>query len=1181
MSTTRFSPTYGGVVVPQDSQLSADEQMLVQVISETGPILSTPDGFNSFVTYGLKNIMASLRVPVKESTNSSIPSGILMYIDVVGSGYGKISSPYEAIQLHETYKGELFGQLVMLVPGKNGVEEHRSDPKLLMEIPAMTGSIVDPYANKQDMMFDSGNCPYFPPGYVIIGGAIIHVIMQSKLRNNLILVYNDKKEKQVICSTTCTNHQGITTKVTMYIDEDTNKLSVHIPIFGEDGTKKNKYPLFPLFSVLGIENIDDVMNMIVKYIPYIHEETIIAMLGQNETDGDEKSVLADIKSRFKINTKINLKESILDQLFPSIDDVVGSKAETLAYMAAKYLKWKAGITVEDDRNSIGYTRLETPEILMMKFCAKKLEAVWATTDINPPTSINYKDYLNVTANMLFVKIGKIGEKMISAYKKGKWSVKSAAGTAAKGLSEVIQPESLIKTYALLTKNNSANNTKDKQVHSRVYHSSQSKYNDAKDAHEGEAIGLKRQLSLTEYTSTTKNPDAILNVFYYDADGNDIYIVSDDKDYEHQHVLLLNGIIRGWCNGAEMVKYLHEERKSGGRLRAYFDMMVCYDEAEDEVLVYCDAGRMTRPLLVANEDGSGTLIGDRTGLTLQEMLDEGYVEFVDSYTADKSVLIAMSRKYQERRWEEIEELETSGKFAQGIAKRLGMKMFTRYDDKEEEPMKGDALKNIISKRRRIAAYTHVEIAPSAGDGAAGSLIPGIQHNLGSKNSYACNIVKQTISAHQTNFRTTTATIMKYSANRSRPLVDTCTATTLGISLLPTGQTINLWIMPSTGNSIYGGDNQEDAVQVNEASIDRGLFAYFVVHQIKYDYNDGNKGIAGSVKIGLPAHRTQEHEALDDRGIIKTNTKIKQGDVLISRQVRQEDGAYLQEDIKVKDIETGVIDDVIVIMSGDIYQRITIKLREYRKPIKGSKFSTRYGNKGVVGSITAARNMPRDDNGISPDMVINPLGYISRQTWALLKEMLMGSGAAVIGMTQNGTSFSEDFDIDNFIELMRLTGNGHRFHTVQAYDGRTGEPYPKLVYTGQVYMQLLAHTPEDKANFRGRADVEILTNQSKKGKKKGGNIRFGELEKNTEVATGAAAVLHDIFAYDNLPLAMGSNCGLIISPGIDGEYRCTFCESKGEQCTVYRVPFAGPQRYFTQQVSIQNIRLSHYPVAKKTH
>ena len=158
---------------------------------------------------------------------------------------------------------------------------------------------------------------------------------------------------------------------------------------------------------------------------------------------------------------------------------------------------------------------------------------------------------------------------------------------------------------------------------------------------------------------------------------------------------------------------------------------------------------------------------------------------------------------------------------------------------------------------------------------------------------------------------------------------------------------------------------------------------------------------------------------------------------------------------------------------------------------------------------------------------------------------------------------------------------RFHTVQAYDGRTGEPYPKLVYTGQVYMQLLTHTPEDKANFRGRADVEILTNQSKKGKKKGGNIRFGELEKNTEVATGAAAVLHDIFAYDNLPLAMGSNCGLIVSPGIDAEYRCTFCESKGEQCTVYRVPFAGPQRYFTQQVSIQNIRISHYPVPKKTH
>jgi DNA-directed RNA polymerase, beta subunit/140 kD subunit len=292
------------------------------------------------------------------------------------------------------------------------------------------------------------------------------------------------------------------------------------------------------------------------------------------------------------------------------------------------------------------------------------------------------------------------------------------------------------------------------------------------------------------------------------------------------------------------------------------------------------------------------------------------------------------------------------------------------------------------------------------GVGASIIPYPEHNQSPRNTYESAMAKQSLGFSTPLMNASTYVRQHFMLYPQIPVVTTKAINLLGLEERPTGQNCIVAVLP------FEGYNIEDAVVFNKSSVDRGLgrtFFYRVYEAEAKQYPGGmkDKFEIPSSDANIRGYRGEKsYRLLEDDGAIMHESIVNGGDILIGRtspprfmeeyKEFEVKGPYRRDtSIGVRPSENGVIDSVVMTQSVDGGKMYKIRVRDMRIPEIGDKFASRHGQKGVIGMLVPQEDLPYTEDGIVPDVMINPHAFPSRMTVGQFMESIAGKSSALEG------------------------------------------------------------------------------------------------------------------------------------------------------------------------------------------
>lgn len=330
--------------------------------------------------------------------------------------------------------------------------------------------------------------------------------------------------------------------------------------------------------------------------------------------------------------------------------------------------------------------------------------------------------------------------------------------------------------------------------------------------------------------------------------------------------------------------------------------------------------------------------------------------------------------------------------------------------------------------------------------------------------------------------------------------------------------------------WEGGNYEDAILLSERVVQRDMYSSIHIDDFKIDVRDTKLG-AEQITRDIPNVGEEKLKDLDETGVIRIGAQVKAGDILVGKITpKGETDLTAEEKLlrvifgeKSRDVKDtsltlphGEYGKVVNIRefrrdAGDklpsgVIRSIQVSVAVLRKVQVGDKMAGRHGNKGVISKVIPVEDMPFMQDGTPVDVILNPLGVVSRMNLGQILETHLGMAARILGY-KVATPVLDGITEEQIKEELKKAGVPED-GKVQLYDGKTGDAFDEKTTVGVAYMMKLHHLVDDKMHARSTGPYSLITQQPLGGKAQFGGQRFGEMEVWALEGYGAANTLQEM-------------------------------------------------------------------------
>jgi DNA-directed RNA polymerase II subunit RPB2 len=1079
----------------------------------------------------------------------------------------------------------------------------------------------------KDVRFNMGECRNDYGGYFIIDGKEKVIISQEKFADNMLYIRKNKEDdvyshSAEIRSVSEDTSKAIRTTAIKIVapspSYSNNQIVVAVP------NVRKPVPLFILMRALGVVSDKDIIrfclldieknsNYVDLFIPSIHDANKIF---------NQQTALEYIASFTKRGTISGVMEILSDYFLPHIGELnFLDKAYFVGYMTFRLLKVYTKEEKPTDRDNFRFKRIELTGsliydlfreyyLIQKKAITQKIdeEYYYHKGEYKDDETMSRKEkkqlknrpveenkYQNnfislIESNVKTFFKERIVETGFRKAFKGNWG--SEEHTKRLGAVQDLNRLSWNTFISHLRKINLPLDSSAKVVGPRLLNSSQWGFIDPLDTPDGGNIGLHKHMSISTHITSGSSCYPIIKWLRANTPMK-LKLECTTEYLSNSSKIFVNG---NWIGVIDkpistdnkeigLVEMLKLFRRNG--ILPIFTS-ISFDYEHNEVYIYTDAGRLTRPIYYI-ENGMQSYnrkefvdkLNDGT-ITWEQIISGLKEKSDDHFNVKNNKLYDLIQLYSD-----------VGKEQENIMHFLQKnKSIVDYVDTSEEESALIAMYPDDLKKNKY--YTHMEIDPSLILGVMGNQIIYPENNPLPRDAFSCGQSKQAVSVYHSNYQMRIdkmGVILNYG---QVPLIKSRYMEYINNEEQPYGVNAIVAIMS------YTGYNVEDAILINEASVARGIFR--TTYYSMYEAREESSKITGSTSSKfaniqknnvIKLKQGYDYSYLDDHGLVKENTELNDKIIVIGKinsNLENKD-LWIDDSVKTKKGQLGFVDKSFITLGEEGFNIAKVRIREERIPAIGDKMASRAGQKGTLGLIIPEQDMPFTDDGIRPDLIINPHALPSRMTIGQIVECLFGKVCTSYGAFGDCTAFQVKGSNYSTYAPMLVDQGFHSSGNQLLYNGMTGEQLEANIYIGPTYYMRLKHMVKDKINYRARGPNTVLTRQPVQGRANDGGLRIGEMERDGVLAHGMSYFLNESFLVrgDEFYIAVCNKTGaiaiynesknLFLSPYADGPIQFVNnpdgtqniknLSKFGRSFSILRVPYS--LKLLIQELQVMNVQM----------